>query len=221
VPKDKIVALVGPSGGGKSTVFKLLCGFYKPSTGAVELYGHDIHQFNLSTTRTHISLVSQDIYLFPATIAENIGYGRLEATKEEIIAAAKAANAHDFIMELPQMYDTLMSERGGRLSGGQRQRIALARAVLKNAPILLLDEPTSALDSESERLVQDALNVLMERRTTIAIAHRLSTIEHADVIYVIDKGRVVEQGQYYDLIANDNLYKQLYEFQFRKDSGKP
>lgn len=210
VPKDKIVALVGPSGCGKSTVFKLLCGFYKPYTGAVELYGNDIHQSDLSAIRTHISLVSQDVYLFPATIAENIGYGRLDATKEEIIAAAKVANAHDFIMELPQNYDTPIGERGSRLSGGQRQRIALARAVLKDAPILLLDEPTSALDTQSEALVKEALARLMKQRTVLVIAHRLSTIKEADQVLVLDQGQIIESGSHDQLLKKESLYKKLH-----------
>jgi ABC-type multidrug transport system fused ATPase/permease subunit len=221
IAQGQMAALVGPSGGGKSTIIKLLLGFYPLKEGNIMINGKSLGQYSLSQLRDKMAYVSQDAYLFDGTIEENIRYGKPDATEDEIIVAAQVANAHDFILDQPNGYHTLVGERGTKLSGGQRQRIAIARALLKDAPILLLDEATSALDSESEQLVQDALNMLIKRRTTIAIAHRLSTIEQADVIYVIDKGRVVEQGQHHDLIANDNLYKQLYEFQFRQDSGKP
>ena len=164
--------------------------------------------------RRLFSYVPQDAYLFEGTIAENIRYGRPGAPDEAVIAAAQAANAHRFIVEQPRGYDTVVGERGARLSGGERQRIAIARALLKDAPILLLDEATSALDLASERLVQEALGVLMEGRTTVAVAHRLSTVEHADVIYVIDKGRVVERGEHEALLARGGLYRRLHELQF-------
>lgn len=216
VVQGEMVALVGPSGGGKSTLVKLLLGFYPLKQGDIIIAGKAVEQYTLAELRAHMAYVPQDAHLFAGTIRENIRYGKPDATETEIIVAAKAANAHDFILQSPHGYETLVGERGAKLSGGQRQRIAIARALLKDAPILLLDEATSALDSESEQLVQDALNKLVQGRTTIVIAHRLSTIEHADVIYVMDKGRGVEQGQHYDLIAKGGLYKRLYESQFRR-----
>lgn len=210
VPKNKIVALVGPSGSGKSTIFKLICGFCELQRGTVNLYGNNVYLSDRSAARAHISFVSQDPYLFPTTIAENIAYGRLEATREEIITAAKAACAHDFIMELPQGYDTSVGERGSKLSRGQRQRIALARAVLKNAPMLLLDEPTSALDAQSEALIKQALVHLAKERTVLVIAHRLSTIREADQVLVLDQGKIVEKGRHAELIKTGSLYKNLY-----------
>jgi ABC-type multidrug transport system fused ATPase/permease subunit len=215
IPHCKTVALVGPSGSGKSTVFKLLCGFYEPHEGSVKLNGRELSQWNLEAVRRQLSLVSQDTYLFPATVAENIAYGRPGATRDEIIKAARAANAHDFIMNLPNDYDSLVGERGNRLSGGQRQRLGIARAILKNAPVLLLDEPTSALDVQSEALVQEALDRMMSGRTVLVIAHRMSTIKQADEILVLDHGRIVEQGPHQALIEKDGLYKQLYLKQFQ------
>jgi len=167
-----------------------------------------------------MAYVPQDAYLFDGTIEENIRYGKPDASPEELVAASKAANAHDFIVEQPDGYDTPVGERGAKLSGGQRQRIAIARALLKDAPILLLDEATSALDSESEQLVQDALSVLMKGRTTVAIAHRLSTVENADAIYVIDDGRVVEAGRHEELVGQDGLYTRLYELQFGREEAE-
>lgn len=213
--KGKVVAFVGGSGGGKSTVIKLLLGFYPPNSGQITVNGKGFGEYTLDELREHITYVPQDAYLYEGTIEENILYGRMDATKEQVIEAAKVANAHDFILEQPQGYDTLVGERGIKLSGGQKQRIAIARALLKNASILLLDEATSALDSESEHLVQEALNRLMKGRTVIAIAHRLSTIQHADVIYVIENGDVEEQGTHYELLERDGVYKRLFELQFK------
>lgn len=217
VKKDEIAALVGTSGGGKSTVAKLLLGFYSPESGSISINEKPLSQYTLVQLRDLIAYVPQDAYLFDDTIEQNIRYGRLDASKDEIIAAAKAANAHDFIMEFPDGYNTNVGERAVRISGGQRQRIAIARAILRDAPILLLDEATSSLDSESEQLVQEALNVLMKGRTVIIIAHRLSTIEKADVIYVIDEGRVLEQGRHEELVGSGGLYNSLYELQFQQD----
>jgi ATP-binding cassette subfamily B protein len=214
VEKGRVAALVGLSGSGKSTVFKLLMGFYSPGNGRITIGNKPIEHYSLHELRSLIAYVSQDAYLFEGTIEENIRFGRPDASKDEIIAAAKAANAHDFILEQPDGYESLTGERGVLLSGGQRQRIAIARAILKNAPILLLDEATSALDSESEQLVQEAINTLMKDRTAIVAAHRLSTIEHADVIYVINTGRVVEKGTHSRLAVDSRLYRRLYELQY-------
>jgi subfamily B ATP-binding cassette protein MsbA len=203
------VALVGPSGGGKSTILSLIPRFYDPQSGRITLDGRDIRDIALKSLREQIALVTQEPFLFDDTIAANIAYGRPSASREEIEAAAKAAAAHDFILELPGAYQAQVGEAGTRLSGGQRQRIAIARAFLKDAPILLLDEATSALDTESEARVQEALERLMKGRTTILIAHRLSTVRGADVIYVIDRGRVVEQGAHEGLTAQGGLYARL------------
>jgi ABC-type multidrug transport system fused ATPase/permease subunit len=212
--QGQIVALVGPSGGGKSTILKLLLGFYPIGGGTISINGKLIEQYSLTRLREIMAYVSQEAYLFDGTIEENIRYGNPEATRDEIMNASKAANAHDFIMAQPDTYDTLVGERGVKLSGGERQRIAIARALLKDSPILLLDEATSALDSESEQLVQDALSVLMSGRTTMAIAHRLSTIQNAEAIYVIDGGKVVEQGTHDELVTKRGLYSKLYKLQF-------
>ena len=218
VDEGKMAAIVGASGGGKSTLIKLLMGFYNVDDGEIFIDGKPIESRSLRELREMISYVPQDAYLFYGTIEENIRYGRLDATKEEIIESAKMAYAHDFIMEFPNGYDTMVGEKGANLSGGQKQRIAIARAILKNAPILLLDEATSALDSESEQLVQLALDRLMEGRTTIAIAHRLSTIEAADEIYVLQDGKVMENGRHMDLISMEGIYKHLYDFQIKENS---
>ena len=206
----KVMALVGASGSGKSTILKLICGFYEPSTGHIQLYGQDLSTSDLAVARQHMSLVSQDTYLFPNTIAENIAYGRPGATRDDIVTAAQQANAHDFIMDLPKAYKTEIGERGVKLSGGQRQRLALARAILKDAPILLLDEPTSALDTQSEAMVQEALERFMRNRTVLVVAHRLSTIHNADEILVIDQGSVQERGTHEQLMMTESLYKSLY-----------
>jgi ATP-binding cassette, subfamily B, bacterial MsbA len=218
VAPGEIVALVGPSGAGKSTLFNLIPRFYDPTTGTVYIDNQDIRTVTQESLRQNIAVVPQETLLFGGTIQENIRYGKLDATQEEITAAAKAANAHDFITELPDGYDTLVGERGVRLSGGQRQRVAIARAILKDAQILLLDEATSSLDSESENEVQEALSRLMQGRTTIIIAHRLSTIRVAHRIAVLDRGKLVELGTHDELLARQNgLYAHLYELQFEQD----
>ncbi len=218
IQKGQVAAFVGPSGSGKSTIFRLLMGHYPVGSGAVTLFGKPIHNYSLRELRDLFAFVPQDAYLYSGTVLENIRYGKMNASEEEIIAAAQASCAHDFILELQDGYNTPVGERGAHLSGGQRQRIAIARALLKNAPVLLLDEATSALDSESEELVQRALNVLMQGRTTLAIAHRLSTIENADIIFVVDDGRMIEQGNHADLVLKQGLYRNLYELQFKDTS---
>ncbi|MCM3340483.1 ABC transporter ATP-binding protein/permease [Paenibacillus sp. MER TA 81-3] len=219
VAEGQTVALVGASGGGKSTVIKLLCGFYplQADGGKIDVFGQSIRDCNPKELRSHLSVVTQDSYLFSGTIADNIAYGRENASMDEVIEAAKSANAHSFIMELPEGYQTDVGERGALLSGGQRQRITIARALLKDAPILLLDEPTSALDTESESLVQEALNVLMKERTTIVIAHRLSTIQNADEIWVMEDGRIEEAGNHAKLLEKKGSYARLYHQEFETD----
>ena len=214
VPAGKTVALVGASGAGKSTVLNLIPRFYDTTTGRVLIDGSDVRRVTLASLRGAIALVSQEVSLFDDTVRGNIAYGRFGASEAEIVAAAKAAAADDFIRALPQGYDTVVGEQGVKLSGGQRQRVAIARAMLKNAPILLLDEATSALDTESERQVQAALKTLMRGRTTLVIAHRLSTVVDADLIYVIDAGRIVESGTHAELLARGGAYQRLYALQF-------
>jgi len=214
IPYGKKIAIIGPSGGGKTTVFKILCGFYETENCDIKIYGKNINEWKLSSLRSLISVVSQESYLFPGSIAENIGYGSLKASMEEIIIAAKSANAHEFIMELPNGYNTHVGERGARLSGGQKQRISIARATLKNSPILLLDEPTSALDTQSEALVQEAFNKIFQDKTVLIIAHRLSTIKESDEVLVLDEGNIVEKGSHEQLLQKDGLYKRLYNKQF-------
>ena len=219
VPAGKKVALVGPSGAGKSTILNLIPRFYDVDTGVIRIDGQDVRDVTTTSLFQNMALVSQEITLFDDTVAANIGYGRANATREQIETAARHAAAHDFIMELPGGYDTIVGEQGVKLSGGQRQRLAIARAMIKDAPILLLDEATSALDTESERHVQAALDTLMEGRTSLVIAHRLSTVTHADIIFVVDNGRIVEQGNHANLIALGGSYKTLYDMQFDDELG--
>lgn len=218
VPGGKTIALVGRSGAGKSTIINLVPRLFDVTEGRIVIDGADIRDVTLDSLRDAIAMVSQDVTLFDDTIRANIALGRLGATEDEIIAAAKAAAAHQFIEEQPQGYQTMIGDRGSRLSGGQRQRIALARAILKNAPILLLDEATSALDSESERLVQQALASFTKGRTTIVIAHRLSTVENADLICVMEDGRIVETGRHAELIARGGMYARLARTQLTNDA---
>jgi subfamily B ATP-binding cassette protein MsbA len=214
VPAGRMVAVVGASGSGKTTLSNLLLRFYDPTRGAIRIGDVDIREVTTRELRSQIAVVTQEIILFNDTVSRNIELGRPGATREEIIAAARHAHAHDFIMESPKGYDTVIGEKGVMFSGGQRQRLAIARAVLRNAPILVLDEATSALDTESERAVQAALDELMKGRTTICIAHRLSTILHADEIVVLDHGRIVETGRHGDLVKRGGIYQKLYELQF-------
>lgn len=216
INKGEVVAIVGPSGSGKSTLVDLLPRFYDPTEGVITVDGTDVRLLELKSLREKIGTVTQETILFNDTVRNNIAYGLDDCPMEKIIAAAKAANAHDFILEMPRGYESLIGERGVKISGGERQRLALARAILKNPPILILDEATSALDTVSEILVQEAIEHLMTGRTSIVIAHRLSTVQHADRIFVIDRGRIVEVGQHDVLLQNaDGLYRKLYELQFR------
>lgn len=213
IRRGETTALVGPSGSGKSTLISLICRFYDLSDGQIEVDGQPIASLALADWRNSIALVSQDIYIFSTTIADNIAYGRMGATRTDIIAAAKQANAHDFICKLPKGYDTLAGDQGVRLSGGQKQRIAIARAILREPDILILDEATNALDSLSENLIQDALYRLSQGRTVIIIAHRLSTIEHADQIVVFKDGQIAESGTFADLLSKQGLFSQMYQVQ--------
>lgn len=212
----QMIAFVGPSGAGKSTIANLIPRFYDVNGGAIRIDGQDVRDVTMSSLREQIGIVPQETMLFSTTVRENIRYGRLDATDEELVQAAKDANAHEFIMQLPEGYDTKIGERGLNLSGGQRQRIAIARAILKNPQLLILDEATSALDTESEKIVQAALDRLMVGRTSFVIAHRLSTIFNADQIYVIEKGHIREHGTHEELLALGGLYSSLYNIQFSK-----
>ena len=222
LPCSSTVALVGSSGGGKSTIIDLFCRFYDPSSGVISIDGIDIRQLSLASLRSLISVVDQNTFLFNDTVANNIAYGLSSASSPQIEAAARAANAHDFIIQLPEGYATLIGENGTMLSGGQRQRIAIARALIKDAPLLFLDEATSALDSASEQVVQEALDRLMADRTTLVVAHRLSTVVNADCICVISGGRVVESGNHATLLARGGTYADLFSTQFANaDAGSP
>jgi ATP-binding cassette, subfamily B, bacterial len=215
VDAGQMVALVGPTGSGKTTIVNLIARFYDPVSGSVKIDGADIRHYTQKSLRSQISFVLQDTVLFSGTIWDNIAYGRPDASVMEIVKAAETANAMEFIEKLPAGFDTTVGERGVTLSGGQRQRIAIARAIVRNTPILILDEPTSGLDAASEQLVFDALDHLMEGKTSIVIAHRLSTIRRANCIYVIDSGGIVETGTHDELIQHeDGLYRKLHEIQF-------
>ena len=210
VKKGENVAFVGESGGGKSTIFHVLCGFYQKENGRYQLLGRDVEDWDMQALRAQVALVSQNVFLFPTTVEENISYGKPGATSEEIIEACKKAEIHDFIMTLPQGYQTMVGERGAILSGGQKQRISIARAILKDAPVLLLDEPTSALDVETESCIQEAISAVMSGRTCITIAHRLSTIVNADKIMVLKQGYIVESGTHEELLALGGEYAKMY-----------
>lgn len=220
VKPGEMVAFVGPSGAGKSTVASLLPRFYDAINGSITIDGQDIRKVTLDSLREQVGIVPQETVLFNGSVYDNILYGRLDATREEVEAAAKAANAHDFIMQLPDGYETMLGDRGMNISGGQRQRISIARAILKNPQILILDEATSALDTESERVVQEALDRLMVGRTSFVIAHRLSTIKNADKIMVLEKGQLIEHGNHDELMAMDGLYAHLYKIQYRSKEAK-
>jgi subfamily B ATP-binding cassette protein MsbA len=221
VEAGEVVALVGFSGAGKTSLADLLPRFYDPDSGVIMIDGVDIRQVSLASLRAQIGMVSQDIVLFDDTLRRNILYGNLQATEAQIMQAAQAAYAHDFIVRTALGYDTVIGERGVRLSGGEKQRIAIARALLKNAPILILDEATSSLDSESEQMVQYALDNLMKDRTTFVIAHRLSTVRHADKIVVLHQGSVVESGRHSELLAQGGMYSRLYDLQFKEQETDP
>ncbi|MEK7238848.1 MAG: ABC transporter ATP-binding protein [Nitrospirota bacterium] len=218
VKKGELVAIVGKSGAGKTTLVDMLPGFYKPVSGSIFIDGIDVNDITFESLRKNIGIVSQDIILFNETVMDNIALGKLDATEEEIKEAAKAAYAHDFIKEMLHGYNTIIGERGIRLSGGQKQRISIARALLKNPPILILDEATSSLDTASEIIVQKALDTLMTNRTTFVIAHRLSTVRKADKILVLDKGKIIETGTHEELLSKEGMYKFLYKSQFEKDA---
>jgi subfamily B ATP-binding cassette protein MsbA len=219
VKRGEVVALVGPSGAGKSTLMNLLPRFYDVSSGAILVDGHDVRDLTIASLRKQIGKVTQETVLFNDTVRNNIAYGQPDVPMEKIEAAAKAARAHDFIMRLPEGYDTEIGERGTRLSGGERQRLAIARALVKDAPILVLDEATSSLDTESESQVQAALATLMHDRTVLVIAHRLSTVRRADRIAVVEHGRVTELGSHEELLARGGMYSRLYQLQFGEDEA--
>jgi ATP-binding cassette subfamily B protein len=221
IEPGKMTALVGPSGGGKSTVFNLMMRFYEPNAGTIRIDGQNIAEASRHSLREQVAYVGQDVFLFHGTIRDNIAIGKPGASEDEIIAAAKAAHAHEFISAFPAGYDAQVGERGMQLSGGERQRVAIARALIKNAHIILLDEATAALDSQSERLVQDAMNVLCEGRTTIAIAHRLHTITHADRILVVESGAIVESGRQDELLRKNGRYAAFYRLQIKQDQEPP
>ena len=216
IVKGETIALVGPSGGGKTTICHLLPRFYDVTSGKILLDGKDIRKYSLKSLRDNIGIVAQDVFLFAGSIKENIAFGRLDASEEEIIEACKNANIYDFIMSLPEKFDTYVGERGVKLSGGQKQRIAIARAFLKNPEILILDEATSALDNVTEMQIQSSLEKLSKGRTTIVVAHRLSTVKNADEIIVLDEHGIIERGNHENLIAQNGIYANLYSLQFKQ-----
>ncbi len=219
IEQGQTAALVGPTGAGKTTISALIPRFYDPTSGTVKVDGFDVRRLQQKSLRKQISFVLQDTLLFHGPIWYNIAYGKPEASRAEILRAAELANAHEFIDKLPHGYDTLVGERGVTLSGGQRQRIAIARAIIRNSPILILDEPSSGLDAASEKLVFEALDRLMTGKTSIVIAHRLSTIRRADVIFVVQNGAIVERGRHEELLAVGGLYSQLYSLQFSDEEN--
>jgi subfamily B ATP-binding cassette protein MsbA len=214
VGRNETAAFVGLSGAGKTTIINLISRFYEPTSGTIKIDGIDVREVTLASLRSQLGLVTQETILFNDTVRNNIAYGLGDVPFEKIVAAAQAAQAHEFINALPQGYDTPIGERGGLLSSGQRQRLAIARALLKNPPILILDEATSALDTESERLIQIALGNVMKGRTTLVIAHRISTIRNADRIFVVDCGRIAESGKHEELYGLNGIYRKLYDLQF-------
>jgi ATP-binding cassette subfamily B protein len=215
IQPNQVVALIGPTGSGKTSLVNLIPRFYDVCQGAVRVDGRDIRQVDLASLRRQIGIVLQSSLLFSASIGENIAYGRPDASEAEIVAAARAAQAHDFITQLPNGYDTVVGERGVTLSGGQRQRMAIARALLLDPRILILDDSTSSVDTQTEHLIQKALEKLMDQRTTFVIAQRLSTVKRADLILVLDQGKIVEQGKHIELLAKGGLYREIYELQLR------
>ncbi len=220
IGQGQTVAFAGGSGEGKSTIFKLLCGFYRKNGGSYKLFGHEFEEWDIGAARNSFSYVSQNVFLFPETIWKNVAYGKENATKEEVIEACKNANIHDFIMNLPDGYDTMVGERGVRLSGGERQRISIARAFLKDAPILLLDEPTAAVDAGTEDLLQEAISRISAGKTVIIIAHRLSTIMEADKIYVVEGGRIAETGTHNELLAMNGIYASMHGKEAEADENR-
>jgi ATP-binding cassette, subfamily B, bacterial len=217
IEPGQVAALVGPTGAGKTTIINLIPRFYDPNAGVIKIDGQDIKRFKQKSLREQISFVLQDTLLFHAPVWQNIAYGRPDATRADILRAAELANANEFIEKMPEGYDTLVGERGITLSGGQRQRIAIARAIIRDTPILILDEPSSGLDAASERLVFEALDRLMQGKTCIIIAHRLATIRRADIIFVVKDGAIVERGKHEELVQSGGLYSKLYELQFQTD----